>query len=127
MEKCRLTIITTAQEQENRVFLDGEIEVKANAVKIAYADKESQVTLLIKNEEVFIKRCGDYSLQLHLKKDCVCEGSIGIAGSKGEVKTRTQEIAYSKKEESFLLSLQYDLLIGNEAQAMKIRLLGKKI
>ena len=127
MEKCRLTIITTADGQDNRVFLDGEIEAKTQVIKVQYADNGAQVTLSVKNEEVFIEREGDYSLNLHLKKDSVCKGSIGIAGSKGEVETKAHEISYSLKEDSFLLSLQYDLLIGNETQAMKIRLLGKKI
>ena len=127
MEKCRLTIITKADEQENRLFVNGTMDVTTEEFLVCYDDDDANVRVAIRKEEVEIVRRGEYTLRLLLKAGERCKGSIGIANSEGEVETLTKSIACEYKADGLMLGLEYDLLIGAEPQKMKIRLLAKKI
>ena len=125
MRKCRLTITTVADGQENTIVRDGEMELSANATQICYREEHAVVSIRLQGESATVERQGDYSLRLQLHTGQTLKGEIGIGGSMGEIKTFTHAVQYSIREKSLMLSLKYDLLITGEVQAMQLRLLGR--
>lgn len=125
MQPCRITIATNADGQKTEIVREGFCLFTDNSVKLNYADDGARVALDLENGEVFIQRTGDYTLRLHLKKDGVTNGVLGLNGAEGAVQVNTQKIAYSIRNSSLLLSLQYALIIGAETQKMKLRIFAK--
>lgn len=125
MQTCDLTIVTTVDGTQNRIVREGEILNSFTSVELRYREENAFVIVRIKGESAEIERQGDYSLRLHLERGKECEGSIGIGGNEGSIQVFTQEIAYSAKEDSVLLKLQYSLLIGSEKQDMKLLIMAK--
>ena len=125
MKKCKLTITTTADGQESSILREGEMEITLTSVTLRYREENAYVFIVLQGERVEIERQGDYSLRLHLKRGELTDGSLGIGGTDGTIQTFTHKVAYSTSKDSLLLSLQYDLIISGETQAMKLRLLGR--
>ncbi len=127
MKPCRLTITTTADGVENTIVRDGEMEIFFGGALLCYREENALVSMKIQGKTAEVLRQGDYSLHLHLKEGAKTEGSIGIGGSDGGIKTVAHKIHYSVSKDSFLLSLRYDLLVSGEKQEMKLRLLSRSI
>ena len=125
MNKCFLTITSVADGKETAFTRTGEFESSLNSTLIRYKEDNAEVTLRLENGVVDIERQGDYTLRLHLKKGERTQGVLGIKGSQGVIQTDTGRIAYSVTETSFMLSLKYSLIIGEETQEMKFRLYAK--
>ncbi len=125
MQPCKVTIATTADNQTTEITLKGHCSFLDGGAKLRYQDEGATVALCLEKGEVFIQRIGDYTLRLHLKKDEVTNGVLGINGAEGEVKVKTTRIAYSISKSSLLLSLHYLLIIGSETQKMKLRIFAK--
>ncbi len=125
MEKCRVSISTTADGQKSGFLSDGEIVRNDLGFTIRYHDQNANVSLILKDGEVSIKRQGDYSLSLHLIEERETKGSLGIGGTEGEISVYTQEISYLQKGKSSKLSLRYELIICGERQQMQLLLLVK--
>ncbi|MBQ9728810.1 MAG: DUF1934 domain-containing protein [Clostridia bacterium] len=125
MRACFLTITTTAEDREFDTRRDGEMELSPLYAMIKYREENASVVLTLQNKEIVMERTGDYSLRLVLEQGKIRKGSIGIGVQDGEIETFAKKIAYTIKDESVLLSLQYDLIIGGEAQPMKLRLFAK--
>ena len=125
MQSCKVTIATTVDNKTTEIIRDGEMLLSINGARICYLDAGAEVTLVFENNVVFIERKGDYSMRLYMKKGEICEGMLGICGSEGKVQTKTTRLAYSLTESTFMLSLHYDLMVGEEAQKMRIRLFAK--
>ena len=125
MQACKVTIATTVDGKTTEIVRDGEMSIENNGVKLRYTEENAQVLLCYEKGEVVIDRQGDYTMRLRMKKGETCDGVLGIGGSQGAIQTKTDRLAYSLKDDSFMLSLHYDLLIGNETQKMRIRLFAK--
>ena len=125
MQPCRITIATDADGQKTEITREGCCLLLDNGAKLNYAEDGANVALDLENGEVFIQRIGDYTLRLHLKKDEITSSVLGIFGAEGAVQVKTENIAYSIRKSSLLLSLQYALLIGAETQKMKLRIFAK--
>ena len=126
MKDCTLTITTTADGRENTVTYQGKMKLESSYADLRYVEEQSQVHIEIEGETVRIMRRGDYTLRLTLEKGKRHAGAIGIGGAEGEVFTKTDELTYSMKNNSLLLFLRYDLIVGGETQTMKLRLLAKQ-
>ena len=126
MQPCHVSITTCVDETENTITRKGMMQLSVLSAQLYYREENAEVTILLKKDGAFIERRGDYNLKLTLKKGKVCDGAIGIGGNEGAVQTFTHKIAYSTGKDSLLLSLHYDLIIGNEIQKMKLRLLAKQ-
>lgn len=122
MKKCRITVASSADGRENEIVRDGEMEISGLCGKICYQDGQASVEIKIEKDQTVITRSGDYDMRLTLCKGEICAGMLGIMGSQGQVFTQTHKLSYSITERSLLLSAHYDLLFGEERQAMKIRL-----
>ena len=125
MQDCYITITTEVDGNENTITRQGQWETSVNSVKLHYCEDNAQIFLQLVNGGAYIKRIGDYTLALPLEEGKLLKGTIGIGGSEGEVQTYTRRLSYSLKKDSLLLSLHYDLIISNESQKMKLRLLVK--
>ena len=125
MKKCRLTIITVVDGQENSITREGEMELSVHSVRMQYAEENAVVRMQLQGETAEIERRGDYSLRLRLEPRRKMLGEIGIGGAFGEVETFTHTVQYSVTERSVLIALKYDLIISGETQAMQLRLLGR--
>ena len=125
MQACRIEIATTADDQRTEFIKDGYCELSLQSATLRYDENGARVTLALENGVVTIRRTGDYSLSLVLKRNEVCAGTLGINGYEGSVQTKTTKLAYSLSEKSFLLSLHYALIIGAETQNMKLRIFVK--
>ena len=118
--------MTTAVDgKESNFVLNGEMEVVENTIKIQYTDKDANVKIDIEENVVQVLRQGDYLLRLRLIQGQLTESVIGIQGSEGEIKTFAEKIAYSLRKDSLLLTMRYDLIMGNETQKMQFRLFAK--
>lgn len=125
MQACKVTIATTVDNKTTEIVRDGKMSLSAACVKIYYLEENAAVTVSFENGVVCIDRQGDYTMRLCLKKGEICDGVLGIGGAEGSVQTQTNRIAYSLKDDSFMILLHYDLLIGGETQKMRIRLFAK--
>ena len=125
MKKCRLTITTIADGQENTITRDGEMDLLSQNIRLFYREANAAVYLQLQGETARVERQGDYSLRLYLVRGEKTKGEIGIGGSSGEIETFAHTVQYSVSETSLLLSLKYDLIISGETQNMQLRLLGR--
>lgn len=125
MKKCRLTITTIADGQENTITRDGEMDLLSQNIRLFYREENAAVYLQLQGETARVERQGDYSLRLYLVRGEKTKGEIGIGGSSGEIETFAHTVQYSVSETSLLLSLKYDLIISGETQNMQLRLLGR--
>lgn len=127
MKKAKLTINTQVDEERERTAsFEAEMELTENSAFLSYKDGESFVTLTLKGGEVFIRREGDYTLDLHLIEGQEMPATLGIMGNEGGIKTKTREINYSVTRSSVLLSIKYSLLFSREErQEMKLRLMAR--
>ena len=126
MQECYVMISTTADGVENEITREGKMELFPRAATIVYREENALVKFSVHGDKATITREGDYTMHLDLEKGKTTLGSLGIGGSVGEVGTHAYEIAYRITEDFFVASLHYDLLIGEERQTMKLRLLSHK-
>jgi len=125
MQTCRVTIATTIDGKTTEIVREGKMSLQEGIARIIYTEENAEITLVFNNREVCIERVGDYTMRLRMKKGEICDGEIGISGSTGRVQTQVTRLAYSLKNDSFMLSLHYDLLLGDAIQKTKIRLFAK--
>ncbi len=125
MRASQITITTQADKEKTQVIRKGNIECTPTGIRLIYQEEHATVGLSFEKDTVTIERTGDYTMRLSLKKGETREGSLGIGGAEGRVQTYTSRLAYSLSETSFMLSLHYDLIIGEETQCMRIRLFAK--
>ena len=125
MKKCRLTIITSVDGEETEFSAVGELVLSVKETCLRYRQDGSVVELCLEGETARIKRLGDYSLFLELRRGERTKGTLGIGGNEGEIEVDTHKVAYSQGKDSFLAVLHYDLQIGIERQKMKLRILAR--
>ena len=122
MKKCRVTITTSVDGQENTIAKEGEMELSLASATLIYREENGVTRIFVESEKAEIERIGDYTMRLYLIRGELTEGEIGLGGSSGNIQSFTHRIQYSVTEKSLLLSLRYDLMISGEVQKMQIRL-----
>jgi uncharacterized beta-barrel protein YwiB (DUF1934 family) len=125
MKDCRLTITTVVNNEENSIMRKGKMQLSPLFAELIYEENGAQVHLKVEKDCAYVERQGDYTLSLCLQQGKQTVGRIGILGSEGEVGVSAYKVAYSIGKDSFMLSLHYDLLFGEEKQEMKLRLLSR--
>lgn len=125
MQTCQITLTTTADGRENTVTQKGKMRLTPTPIHLSYVENGASVCMEIEQSTVRVVRKGDYDLDLLLLDGKKGEGSIGLGGSNGGIETFTHKLSLSVKENAFLLTLRYDLLIGKEVQHVKLRILAK--
>ena len=125
MKKCRVTITTSVDGQENTITRDGEMAFSANGIQRIYREPNAATRICLQGENATVERIGDYTMRLQLTCGELTDGELGIGGSSGAIQTLTHRVNYSTSEQSLLLSLHYDLLISGETQKMQIRLMSR--
>ena len=125
MRKCKVTITTRVDNQENTISRDGEMELSTASATLIYREENAATRICLAGEQAEIERIGDYTMRLHLLANTLTEGEIGLGGSSGVIQSFTHRIQYSITEQSMLLALQYDLIISGETQKMQIRLMAR--
>ena len=124
---CKISITTTVDGDETQATRKGSLRLSFAENVISYTEENAFITITIRADEVEIVRNGDYSMFLPLKRDTKTRGEIGINGAIGAVDIKTSRLLYSTTDTSLMLSVHYDLLFGEEKQAMQIRLLARYI
>ena len=125
MKKCKVTITTVVEGQENSITRDGEMDLSAEKTQLFYREENAAVHISLHGETAEVERQGDYTLRLHLVRGEITQGELGIGGSSGEIQTLTRAVQYSIREKSLLISLKYDLIISGEKQNMQLRILAR--
>ena len=125
MKKCKVTITTSVDGQENTITRDGEMELSVGEVTLVYREENGATRIHLQGECAEIKRIGDYTMRLGLKRGELADGEIGLGGSSGKIQSFTHRVQYSVTEYSVLTLLRYDLFISGEVQKMQIRLTAK--
>lgn len=125
MQKCRVSVVSSADGQENAIVRVGEMQIDGLGCTLRYFDEAAVVEIALQGGAATIVRCGDYEMRLVLCNGETREGTLGILGAEGKVWTKTHRVKYSISECSVLLSVRYDLLFGKEKQEMKIRIYAK--
>jgi uncharacterized beta-barrel protein YwiB (DUF1934 family) len=125
MKPCYLTITTTADGVETEISREGEIELSATKTVLVYKEEQAIVRFTLQGESAFVERQGDYSMRLCLERGKRREGALGLGSAEGVIQTYTHRVAYAIGNNSLLASLRYDLLVNDEPQQMKIRLLAR--
>ena len=125
MRKCRVTITTVVDGQENTIAREGEMELFNTSATLIYREENAATRICLKGEQADIERIGDYTMRLHLIRGKLTDGEIGLGGASGGIQSFTHRIQYSTTEQSLLLSLGYDLMISGETQRMQIRLMAR--
>lgn len=126
MKACQLTITTVTDGKETHFTTAAQAEITAINAKIEYMENDTQVLIEVEENTVKIFREGDYTLHLTVQEGVLTQGTLGIGGSNGALSVLGKKVNYSLQKDSLLLSMQYDLLFGDERQEMKIRLFAKE-
>lgn len=125
MKSCNVKITTSVDGRETDFVGQGEMQLYARSADLRYQDGQAFVRLTVCDETATVERQGDYSLGLRLERGKFCDGTLGIGGAEGNVQVYTHRVVYSIGDNSLLLFLHYDLLIGTESQKMKVRLYAR--
>ena len=125
MRKCNLTITTAVDGQEQEFATRGEMELSLASALLRYREENAITLLKLYGNRASVQREGDYTLSLQLTEQALTDGSLGIGGGAGEIKTYTHKVGYSVGKDSLLAVLHYDLIIGGEKQEMKLRILAR--
>ena len=127
MKKCKVTITTSVDGQENTITRDGEMTLSMGEVTLVYREENGATRIHLQGESADIERIGDYTMRLGLKRGEWTDGEIGLGGSSGQIQSFTHRVQYSVTEYSVLALMRYDLLISGEVQKMQIRLTAKYV
>ena len=125
MKKCRVTITTVVDGQENTITREGEMDLSLASATLIYREDNAATRIHLKDEKAEVERIGDYTMRLRLIRGELTDGEIGLGGSSGGIQSFTHRVQYSITEQSLLLSLKYDLIISGETQKMQIRLTAR--
>ena len=125
MRNCSISITTTVEGQASEITRKGQCELSLLQARFFYLEEQARVEAVLLDGVLRIVRTGDYSQDLFFEKDKLREGRLGIGGADGVIYTKTKKFAYSLTENSLLLSLHYDLILGDEPQEMQLRLFLK--
>lgn len=125
MRKCRVTITTVVDGQENTIAREGEMDISLGVATLIYREENAATRIHLENEKAEVERIGDYTMRLCLIRGELTDGEIGLGGSSGGIQSFTHRVQYSMTEQSLLLSLKYDLMISGEVQKMQIRLTAR--
>lgn len=122
MQKAFLTIVTTVDDVEHRIFRDAEMELTPLSAVLRYQEDGAIVRLEVKEGNVNFQREGDYSLSMYLVEGKTTEGILSFAASSGTIAVETKKIAYTISKNGLLLKVAYALLFGKEKQEMRLRI-----
>lgn len=111
---CQVTLTTTVDGKKTRVVRKGDLLISENQTRIVYEEENAVVTVCVEDGGVTLARKGDYSLYLRLEKGKILDGSLGIGGSEGSIRVKTERIGYFLAENEIVLDLKYVLLAGEE-------------
>ena len=125
MRACNLTITTAVDGNEQEFKTKGEMELSLHSAILRYREQNAITQLTLEGNRAKVRREGDYTLFLELEAQTLTDGSLGIGGGEGEIKTYTHKVEYSVGKDSLLAVLHYDLIIGSEKQEMKLRILAR--
>ncbi len=125
MSICRLSIITAVDGKENRAQFMGKLQRDNGGIRLRYREENAEVSLLIEEKTAWIKREGDYALNLRLREGERTEGSLRIGGSAGKILTETHFLNCEVKENEVEITLGYALLFDKEAQEMRLTITAK--
>lgn len=125
MQKCMVSITTTADGTENTIIREGKMFLADDLVKLVYREENALICIELQENTARIERSGDYTLKLSLQNGKTGQGEIGINGASGSVGTFTDRILYSVTGESLHAVLHYDLLIAGQRQKMRLNLRAK--
>lgn len=125
MQKCMVSITTTADGTENAITREGKMFFSDDLVKLVYREENALICIELQENTARIERSGDYTLKLSLQNGKTGQGEIGINGASGSVGTFTDRILYSVTGESLHAVLHYDLLIAGQRQKMRLNLRAK--
>ena len=124
MKKCRVTITTVVDGQENTITRMGEMEFSPE-VTLIYREENGATRIYLAGEKADIERIGDYTMHLYLARGELTDGEIGLGGVSGGIQSFAHRIQYSVTAQSLLLVIHYDLMISGEVQKMQIRLTAR--
>lgn len=125
MPNCTLTIATTIDGKETQISRKGEMTNLGDCLLLTYQEDGAKTTVTVGKDSAEITRKGDYSTYLPLKKGEKTQGSLGIAGSIGELWIQTYLAEYSQKTNKYLITLRYDILTEGDPQETRVRILVK--
>ena len=127
MKDCTISITTTIDGETFEIVRKGKCELSLVSALLYYKEEQAKVAITLQDGVLEIEREGDYTQALRFENEKTCEGKLGIMGTEGDIYTKTHKLGYALTENSLLLSLHYDLIIGNELQYTKIRLFVKSV
>ena len=118
MQKCTLTLITTADGKETREGHAAELLFDGSSAIFRYQDGDTSVVLTVSEGEAVVKRSGEYSMRLPLKAKFFTEGELSVGGSSGTLPIYTESVEFSKKVAGIRFRLNYQLIFEEERQEM---------
>ena len=127
MQKCLVTITTSADGVENTITREGKMLLSEERVQLCYREEGALICVEFFGNSVRMERSGDYTLKLVLNNGKAGEGEIGINGASGSVGTFTDRILYSMTEKCLHAVLHYDLIIAGQRQKMRLNINAKYV
>ncbi len=122
MRICKLTIVSSADEQTSKTVRMGKWENADEGVRLFYREASAQVELVISGDRATVNRQGDYSLRLPLIVGAQTQGMLCVSGSEGALPVYTRSVTCVNRRDGFELLLEYELLFGEERQRMILKI-----
>jgi hypothetical protein len=117
---CAIKIVTKTGGEESVFRGIGEAETSLTSGTVRCKQGDGIFWVRFEKGEVFVKRDGDYTLQLQFRENELTRGRIGLTGAEGEIEIFTDRVGYTLYERSLLLAIKYTLYFGAETQEMSL-------
>ena len=122
MQNGTLTITTIIEGNKTQVEYAAQMRLQEDSVLLTYEDGGARVQITFENGVLQINRQGDYQMQLTLKNGELQSGSLGIGAQSGEVAVHTQKLTSKVKDDAWLCTAKYALMLGDEPQQTSVRM-----
>ena len=66
MKKCRVTIITAVDGQENTIVREGEMQLSTASAILIYREENAATRIYLEGEKANIERIGDYCFHFNM-------------------------------------------------------------
>ncbi len=119
---CKLKICTFTDGAKNEIVRMGKMEDNVGELRLRYQEDEAEIQLTLAQNRAILSREGDYSLFLPLIEGEKTEGALGLGSARGPVPVDTHLLQYAYERGKLEANLRYDLLFGEEKQAMQLKI-----
>lgn len=123
--KCRVSLLTTTEEQRFAIVRQGELFLSDGKVEISYSDDKTKARFFTDGKTARWVRTGEMDVTMDFDPKKATEGTFGEGGFAGRAVVETHSLSTKEKKDSFVVDLSYATYFDCGKQEMQVRILVK--